>query len=316
MYAMLPKFDKDSPEYEEIIRRLKQCRKEQGAIIDATKGLVINPIPMHWSKYTKITEDMSEEEVAKAKFNNSILIDKRPQFMTNLYPNYSRDYKRYCDDWNVRSIGNFNIELKDLLAMDKKLLSEKQKEMVDKFYKYNPLLDSDCTMNMLSRYMQKRISEIKNMEKIKYRSKEKSDDLRDMTIIPDKEHTTKVYKLCEKYKAGKSNFGNLKNEDGSSRFKTIEQYNKFIFQEALLISSNVCELANDAVSRCYISYEHDNKEFVWSIFGNGIIDNLKKKINSIIKIPFADENGDIEFLGKKYSRMEIKINIEDINDFL
>jgi hypothetical protein len=171
---------------------------------------------------------------------------------------------------------------------------------------------------MISRYMQKKISEIKNIEKIKYRPKEKSDDLRDMTIIPDKDHTTKVYKLCDKYKAGKSNFGNLKNEDGSSRFKTIEQYNKYIFQEALLISSNVCELANDAVSRCYISYESDNKEFAWSIFGNGIIENIKKKVDSPITIPFIDNNGDIEFLGKRYSKMEIKINddIEDIDDFL
>ena len=55
MYAMLPMFEENSKEYNEIIRRLKQCRKEQGAIIDATTGLVIRSIPSHWTNWSKIT---------------------------------------------------------------------------------------------------------------------------------------------------------------------------------------------------------------------------------------------------------------------
>ena len=91
MYAMLPMFEENSKEYNEIIRRLKQCRKEQGAIIDATKGLVIRSIPSHWTNWTKITEDMSEEEREIAEFNNRIIVSKRPKFMVDVYSNYSKE---------------------------------------------------------------------------------------------------------------------------------------------------------------------------------------------------------------------------------
>jgi len=161
MYSMLPMFDEVSSEYKEIIRRLKQCRKEQGVIIDGTKGLVIKPIPAHWTKWTKITEDMSEEEIEKANFNNSILIDKRPQFMQHLYSSYSKSYRKYFSGYDILTQANFRMFLDELLEIDEKDLTKKQREFLDKFYRYNPLLDSDCVMNNISKYMQKKTKELK-----------------------------------------------------------------------------------------------------------------------------------------------------------
>jgi hypothetical protein len=317
MYSMLPMFAENSLEYKEIIRRLKQCRKQQGTIIDSTKGLDVNPIPPQWSNWQKIKEDMSQEEIDKSNFNNSILVEKRPQFMENLYPNYGKDYRKHCYNYDILSQARFKMFLSELIAMDKNLLDDEQKEFLAQFYRFNPLLDTSCEINSISKYMQKRIGEIKVNSKLSW--DKNSIDIMKKRNVPDWDDAKSdaLILLHEKYKSEKRNFGNIKNEDGENRWQTIEQYNKSIRQEALKLSSDLGELAYYAIARCYVSLESDNKAFVWSIFGDGVVDNIKNNIgNKKIEIPFLDDDGDIEYLGKKYSRKEIKIVADDIYDFL
>jgi hypothetical protein len=310
MYSMLPMFDEVSSEYKEIIRRLKQCRKEQGVIIDGTKGLVIKPIPAHWTKWTKITEDMSEEEIEKANFNNSILIDKRPQFMQHLYSSYSKSYRKYFSGYDILTQANFRMFLDELLEIDEKDLTKKQREFLDKFYRYNPLLDSDCVMNNISKYMQKKTKEIKLKS-----SSGKIEDiikmLKSNDFDVDKVKLDKLYNIYKKYKSGRRNFNSIKDDEDNTRFKTIEQYNKAIRQESLVISSDICELASLAVVLVYELFPSDNKSFAWAIFGDGIIENIKENKQKNIEMPFLDENGDIEYLGKRYSRKELIVDDND-----
>lgn len=315
MYAMLPKFQKDSKEYKEIIRRLKQCRKEQGSIIDATKGLDIKPIPSHWTNWQKITDDMNQEEKETIEFNNSILVDKRPMFMMYLYPNYSKEYRQYYNDYDILSQAKFKLFLEDLLSLDATLLNDEQKEFIEQFYRYNPLLNTPCEINNISLYMQKKINEIKTNNKLVW-TIDMIEPMKRRGIEWDDNKSDFLISLHEKYKSGKRNFGNIKNDDGTNRWQTIEQYNRSILQESLLVSSDLGELAYYAISRCYVSLESDNKEFVWSIFGDGIIDNLLNNLDiKNVEIPFLDENGDIEFLGKKYSKKLVGIGWKNY-DFL
>ena len=316
MYAMLPKFQEDSKEHNEILRRLKQCRKEQGSIIDATKGLDIKPIPTHWTNWTKITDNMSEKELEIANFNNSILIDKRPQFMQHLYPNYGKEYRQYCIDYDLLAQAKFKLFLDELLAKDFSKIDNEQKIFVEEFYKYNPLLNTPCEVNNISNYMQKKIKEISVNTKLLW-SKEMIEPMKKQNIgsWDDKKADT-IISLHNKYKSGKRSFGSINNQDGG-RLQTIEQYNKAIRQEALRVSDNLGELAYYAIAICYISLEHDNKDFCWSVFSEGIIENLINNTKEkIFEIPFLDDDGDIEYLGKKYKRKEIKIHAEEEYGFL
>jgi hypothetical protein len=317
MYSMLPLFFEDSNEYKEVVRRLKQCRKEQGTIIDSTKGLDVRPIPKHWTNWTHIKEDMLQEEVDKINFNNSILIEKRPQFMIHLYDNYGKDYRKHCYNYDILSQARFRIFLNELISIEKELLNDEQKEFIAQFYKFNPLLDTPCEINNISKYMQKRICEIKIKSKSVW-SKDKIEIMKKQNVSAwDKSKSDAIISLHEKYKSEKRNFGNIKNEDGDCRWQTIDQYNKYIRQEALKLSSDLGELAYYAIARCYVSLESDNKAFVWNIFGDGVVDSIKNNIgNKKVEIPFLDDNGDIEYLGKKYSRKEIRIATDGIYDFL
>lgn len=314
MYSMLPTYDENDVAYKEIIRRLKQGRKEQGAIIDATKGLVIRPIPTHWTTWTRIEESMSQEQKEKAQFRNSLLINKRPIFMQFLYQDYKKDYSDYVYNYNLYSIANFGIELKDLFQKDLSELFEREKEFIEKYKKYSPLLDTDCVVNIISKHMQEKIKEtriaLRNTRTIKT-----IDILKDPYIELDEEKLKKLYKIYKKYKSGKRNLINVIEDGKEEHYKTLEQYNKAIRNDAYRISPDIRELANLAVEICYNIHPSDNKTFAWNVFGEGIIENVKTNRQSEIKIPFYDENGNIEYLGSTYSMRTIDFK-DDIYDIL
>jgi len=311
MYAMLPKYDKESAEYKEIIRRLKQCRKEQGVIIDGTKGLVVKPIPKHWTQWQGLKDKTFEDEVIRARFNNSILIDKRPIFMTELYTNYARDYRRYVANYDFLCRAKFCMDLDDLLLMDESDMSQRQIDYIDKFNRYNPFLGTDCEVNNIFRHMQKSIKHIRYQTKVE-RNDELVNFLKDGVTEFDKEKLKKLYNLYKKYKNNKRNFFEIKDESGEARYKTIDQYNKSVRISAFSISSDIRELASLAVNICYEMHPKDNKTFAWAVFGEGIVKNIIKNIEKDIEVPFLDDSGDINYLGNKYKRR--KVEVEDTYD--
>ena len=307
MYAMLSKYSEDSKEYKELIRRLKQCRKEQGSIIDATKGLDINPIPKHWTSWTKITCDMSPEEKEKAEFYNSILVDKRPMFMRHLYSNYSKNFRYYNQNLDNYSVAYFGLYLEEILKKykNKEITDNKQLEFISKYYHFSPLLDDECVTNNICEYMEDQIHLLKQDWNIKI-SQENIDLLKDNSIPFDEDKFNQLMELYKQYKNEKRSFSSIKDECGADRYQTIEQYNKFIRQEAFKISSDICELTNLAVVICYEQYPSDNKFFVWGVFGEGIVKNVSKNKQEKCFVPFLDERkGYIEYLGQYYSLCEL-----------
>jgi hypothetical protein len=304
-YSMLPLYHKNSKEYNELIRRLKQCRKEQGAQIDKAKGLLIKEFPKYWTNYTKITDNMGDEEKEIAKFNNSILIDRRPYFMRYLYSGYNKKYLKFVSNYDNYCISNFGYDLKELF--NKEELNIKEYRTIQDFYNHSPLLDSECLVNRICHYMESQMKEIKFLTKHKI-TDENILILKDHDIELNKEKLKKLYNIYKKFKSEKRNFANIKDSEGNERYKTIDQYNKSIRQECYNISSNISELANLAISICYEIHPNDNKQFCWSVFGEGIIANIKKNRQDKILVPFLSDDGDIEYLGNKYKRYEIEVN--------
>jgi hypothetical protein len=86
LYAMLENPDYTLTEKEEIVKRLKICRKEQGNQIDKAKGLYVKPFPVHWTRRKKAEGENKEEIEA----SNRLVIDKRSYFMRWLYSDYNR----------------------------------------------------------------------------------------------------------------------------------------------------------------------------------------------------------------------------------
>lgn len=305
LYAMLPLYEKDSEEYNEILKRLKICRKEQGNNIDKSKGLLVKDFPKYWTNWTKTPLGANEELINKIEFNNRIIIDKRPYFFRHLYTGYNKKWRKYNANCDNYAIANYGSTLVEILS-DIGGLSCDQLDFVGNYHKYNPLLDSPCLMNKFCHYMENQIHLLKT--NIKTKPDEKIISILKNPDIPiDKDKLKSLYDIYKKYKSEKRNFANIRDERGEEKYKTLEQYCKSLRLESIKISSNIMELANLAVTICYELHPSDNKSFAWQVFGEGVLKNIELNRQEIITIPFLCKDGDIIYLDSKYKNYEVDI---------
>lgn len=307
-FCLSEKLKKGSPEYNETIKRLKCFRKEQGSTIDATKGLEIKPFPVHWTKWIRIPENASREEKERIEFLNRIAINRRVYFMRYIYPSYNRNYleyrKKYSKDCEMR----FDKTLDELMNQrnENETLIDEEIRFLENFDHYNPLMETPCLMNKIAWYMEARVKQLK-ISLHQEVSEEHIMSLKNKNIGTDKSKYKKLYDLYREYKSGKRNFASADRDD-DTKFKTIGQYNKYIRQKANEISSDGSELANLAIDICYITHPKDNKNFVWQIFGNELVENILQNKQNECCVPFLNKKGDISYLGEKYSMRQIEID--------
>jgi hypothetical protein len=311
------KYKKGTKQYEKESQRLKLCRFYQGQAIDAAKNSHAKKMPKNWTSWTS-TKNITDEELLKEiNFNNSIIIDKRPFFMRHLYSKLNRKYIRHNKKYNnytTTMFGGKRIStLIDEYNCNSENMIEEEKILVERYYRFSPLIETPCIMNKICLYMESKIKELKK-EMNEKNIKNNIDLLIDKNIPFDIDKYNQLFEIYKSYKSEKSNFAYIKDFNGKEMFSTLEQYNKYILNEAYKISSDICELANLAVKICYIDKPNDNKQFVWQIFGEGIVSNVFSNKQEEIYIPFLSLDGDVEYLGSKFKMEKIDLNISDIGE--
>jgi len=305
LFAMQSSYDVGSREYMEIEKRLKLCRKLQGLNIDHAKGLEVVPLPKHWTKYIKATDkdNMSEEEIELIDFNNSIRINQRPYFFRYRYSDYNRKYKNYDNAYDNYCQYHFGKFLDEVIENPE---SEKENDIIKKYRKYSPLIDSNCVMNKVCHHMESAV------KIIKYDARKKTKEnnvslLKTFTTETNKSKLKKMCSLYEEFKAGKKDFSKIRNDRGEKSYRTLEQYNSYIRNKAMKISSNIQEITNLAINICYDLHPSDSNSFVWAVFGEGLLLNILENKQKECFIPLINNNGNIKYLGKKYSLQKIDI---------
>lgn len=269
---------------------------------------MLNGFPQHWIKWTNPDKPNDKFTKKEIELNNRILIEKRPYFMKYLYSSYKTKYKAHYETYDYFCNRKYGIPMNELLKLENK--TEEQQQLVDNYNKYNPLLETDCVMNNICRYMEKQIKEIKiNATKI-------SPDyifeaMFNKNIPITQEQIEEMGKVYKRYKKATSGANNIKNDSK----ETQENINS-VSQEDLsymnldYISDNIQVLANLAVYVNYKLYPKSSKNFCWDLFGKGIILNLYDNSNHKFSIPLRDETGDIDYMYKKYKNKEVKIECQ------
>jgi hypothetical protein len=268
-------------------------------------------MPGYWTRWTKTTAGMSSEEIERVALNNRLIIDKRPYFMRHLYPRLNKKYNRYNRKYHNHCATMFGRSLDSVLYDYHNVpsqLSEDERQTAEQYYRFSPIIEADCIANKACRFLESEVKEIK--KKVKNSSIEHIVGiLTDASIACDDSKYQAIKALHKKYKSGKSNFAFIKDVNGKEMFSNLEQYNKFILEEAQGISADISELANLAVRVCYIECPHDTKQFVWQIFGEGIIGSVMKHRQENPTAPFLDASGDIEYLGSYFKLYPISTDI-------
>jgi hypothetical protein len=272
-HTLIYSFPEGSREYDALSVRLKEMVAAQSKQIDRAKGISVDEIPQHWSKYQRIKDDDSEDVKQEKKFYNSILLEKRPYFMRYLYSHYDREYKKYKNAYNLFFMNQFGITLED--ALKKENPSAREKKYLHYYHRYNHLIDNNSVMNVVCHHMEDSVKEIKN---ITVENK--------WSFETDKDKQNQMAILYRKWKDMRKKFG--KDEE--------HLIAEIMNREVLSISTNPKEIAKLALN-C-------SSGFGLMVFGAECEELWRKKQ---VKVPVLDANGDIEFNGEMYSMMSLEI---------
>ncbi len=298
----------DSREYKTVLNRIKMCTKLQSAQIDKAKiGKNVKGIPKIWIDRNYIENlnlPKSEEEFLK-----SIMLDRHPYFFIHLYSSTKNKYKKYMEEENLSSLHKFGIGIYDLL--NKKELNENEKDYVKKFYQYMPVIDSNSTMNNICKYIEDVDYDIKN------KIKDKDDKNIYLLLMKNKNiiENELFEDVLKKYKEFKKNIRQLStvrtsNYDNKYDETKAQEVNslKIEFRDKMSeICSNIYEVVDCLIYVCYKKYPSNNKDLLWNIYGDIILENLINENQGSIMFPFPNEDGNIEYLNKNFKLEEISL---------
>lgn len=328
MFGMLPMF-KGDPVRENIIKeRIRILRKLIGNSIDAAKGVEYIPFPSDWKKEKRI-EDTDTEEVKRMKRrHNSLIIRKKPYFMTYIYPELKQQYMAYRKNYNFLSKVNFNCNLKQLIEKQDK--TDAEIKFLSRYNYFSPVLNTKCIMNMLC----------KSVESVdfdfKYFKVSKNEAPFDYTVyLKNNPLSVVIYKEVEKIlKNTKSQYFKVldfireakENLSLDEARQEVSYSAEMVFDECekqlMSIVNNHGFMADYVIDIAYKKNDNVYKNIVWSIFGRDIAKRLAEKVDHIdIPVVGEDDENSVEIYGEKVklvsiSNEEIKVNEEFIDSSL
>ena len=81
-----------------------------------------------------------------------MVVKRKPYFFIYLYKTLMNDYKEYKRSFNNLSFKNYGLSLKDLILKENK--TDGEAAFLRKYKKYSPVVETDCIMNILCKYIE------------------------------------------------------------------------------------------------------------------------------------------------------------------
>ena len=322
-YALLPnlelQYGKDSKEYQLTESRLKQCCKAQSAQIDKAKiGKPVKGIPSVWTTKQEIKIDkntgklLEPEVVAKRKiFYNSILLNKHPYFFKYRYKESKKKYDRYVDECEMTCHQKFKMSVKSLKNLKRK--TPEQIEFIENYYIYMPLTYSDSSMNLVCRYIEGVNFDIS--QKIKSTDNDTIVDIyKNPNVCYTLDQRDKIIAILKSYIKGK-HFDQMIPDDkdeneGKYDADAIQEYqidNDSLINKMKSVCKNPYIVVNCLIDYFYKEKLSANKDILWNTYGKYIFNNVKLNTKDKIVFPIPDNDGNIKYMGKKYSLKEVEL---------
>ena len=291
-HCMLTDYEQNTEERNEIEKRLKALRREQGNTIDAGKGIIVDDFPEFWVKFERKSNEIDEKtrniDEETRNFDNKLLANKRPLFFIYLYPDYMKKYQKEVKNFDYFVKMKYGMTFNEFLELNPK--SDEQQRELDNYYRFSFFIHNDSPMNKLSRYMQSQVKEIRNAAKGYFY---------DWSFVGERD--------CEWLRKHHAKYIAMKKAiRDSDEYDTIEEVSHAIRKDVAQESSAMYENARDAI---WLAYKNKsvNMEFVWKIFGNEVVEILLDLNDGLVNIPYKDNSGSVEFLFQRYSFKRAKV---------
>jgi hypothetical protein len=288
LFAMLPLFEEDSEEYNEILNRLKICNCFQSMEIDRAKGIQTMDIPKYWTKWEKIDVTETPEELRLNELHHRTICDKRPYFFRYLYTNYEKEYKERKAGYDNYCKIMFDGDLNYIINKDNR--NDEENRIVRNYYRFGNLLDSECTMNNLCHHMESEVQLLKKNNKLK------TFDFKSLVsegIEFRQKNQLVIANIHDKYVQYKKSI-NYKSR--SSGFQEMMHWLKGQSDSIITSSDEIVYWASDFGS-----------SFLLDVFSDDLINVLKEHSNNQILVPVKGNDEYMDYMGSKYEMIRIDL---------
>jgi len=266
----------------------------QQEIIDSIKGIIPKQVPKHWYDYKKLKILSTDNEETKSWKQDQLKLAsiKKPYFFVYNYSHVMQKYKRYTENTNTNSLIRYGLNIEELKAKENK--SDEEIDFLKYYHLKMPVSLEKSTMNRICWSLE---DEYKNIS-FTIRKEEFDRNILKSGIKYSKTTYDAIEVIYKKYKKAvkqyiSTNHITDKDEKKEKRAVFVERFKTEVFEEC----NNEKVACDILVDMCY---QQSNKQFVWDICGDIIIENLLEKNNGSVTYPIADESGDIEWNGHKF----------------
>ena len=243
----------------------------------------------------KIEEDDDEYTIQDKQINANIAAEIKPWFFIYRYSQLKSELDKYMKAVKSNCKIRFGKSLEGLYCCENK--TDEEEAFIYHYEKYLPVSRAPGTMNRICWKIEDEFQTTDVLPSVDF----------DTSILKsDAEYAQEEYnqiaQLYDEYNKSMQLF--LKNQnqndlgDDEVGFDIVRLKDIFV-DECNKVCLNSEALANIVVDLCYTS--NKNKTFAWDVAGEQIFSNVLKNNGYTIQYPRKDENGDIEFDGKKFS---------------
>ena len=321
MTSLMANYEAGSKEYETLRYRTQCGQAQQQAEIDKAKGIVSNPMPKSWyiASENRINEEDSEEEIKHKKFYQSICAHKKPYFFIYNYQSLKREYDVYIENIENKSQSTFTKSFVELQQNDNK--TDKEEQFIKWANDKNPIDMSPSVMNKICWAIEKEFKELSLLPREKF----------DYSMLKSGYYysKTRYYEILEAYDWYKKKLNALGKKYKSEYYDDIEddidnkeQLIQLFTEMCTEICPNQYELCDILVDMCYSGKlnrrsgkpleKRLDKEIVWTVCGETIINNLLKKNNNNMYYPKkVHKNGEFECCGCQFVMEKFKVTDGD-----
>ena len=311
--AMLPMFagENQQRQRDELLMRKQLLREINGQEIDRIKGVEAKgPDKDEWLRYQPIDEDDDDATKAEKYYHNSLVIAKKPYFFRYLYPELNQKYKQYEAAYNEKSKALFKTKLKKLLVKPDK--TEAENALVKRYHKFMPLINTNCTMNVLCRefesvdfdiqYAKTNVSMLPHYDINNYRF-----DPEIMKALRDMYRTWSNRKMSSYINTIYSD----ENDDEAReiRFLVVDAMRADLREKLDSFGLPTMDILTyiEALADSYAP--RFNYAFAWDLLGDDLLECIEKKA---VRVPVEcpEEEGEVKYLGKYYKWATVEFPTE------
>lgn len=313
MTSLMANYSKEDEEYK-ILKYRTQCgQAQQQAEIDKAKGILPNPMPKSWYDYhaNKIDEvNDSDEEKERKRLYQRICAHKKPYFFSFNYLSLKTEYDKYIANVELKSSSMFKMKYADLKKKECK--TEEEQQFVQWTEHRMPLDMSPCIMNRICWAVEEDVAELQLVPREKFDSSMiKSGYNYSPGLFRAISDAYKQYKQCVSnfIKKKKTEYYVDEDNENDEGYEDIDQLREQFAEKCYNLCPNQYELCDILIDLCYKG--RNDKDIVWFVCGDVIIENLLKNNNDNMYYPQkVDSEGEFWCCGHQFVMKKIRIGGE------